>query len=137
MSASTGRRSRSAGQALVEFTLAAPLLFLLLFGVIEGGRLVWTNHEVVNGTREGARLAMVSGANATNPASQQDIADLIIERAAGLKAANLDVQVTNLGGAPGTTAVVTTTYQYQPFIGMVFGMGVIELNARSEVIIQH
>jgi Flp pilus assembly protein TadG len=130
-------RRTSAGQALVEFTLVAPVLFLMLFGVIEGGRLVWTNHEVVNGTREGARLAMVSGSQATNPATEGDIANLIINRTAGLNLGDLTVQVTGLGGEPGTKAVVTATYQYRPIVGMVFGVGTIELNARSEVTIQH
>lgn len=137
MSRSARVRRTPAGQALVEFAFAAPVLFLLLFGVIEGGRLVWTNHEVVNGTREGARLAMVSGSQATSPASTDDIANLIISRTSGLNLADLDVQVTGLGGEPGTTAVVATTYQYRPIFGMVFGSGTIELSARSEVIIQH
>lgn len=123
---------------MVEFALAAPILFLMLFGVIEGGRLMWTNHELTNGTREGARVAMVGGANATTPATQASIEAAILDRTAGLDAGRLTVAPpANLGGVPGTTVVVAATYDYQPIIGMIFGMGVIELNARSEVIIQH
>jgi Flp pilus assembly protein TadG len=136
---SIGRRSTSRGQALVEFVFAAPLLFMLLFGVIEAGRLIWTNHEVTNGTREGARRALVGGANATTQATEASIRDAILSRTAGLDGSrlSLDPPPTNLGGVPGTTVVVTTRYQYQPIVGMIFGTGTITLTARSEVIIQH
>jgi Flp pilus assembly protein TadG len=134
---SVRRRHRPAGQALVEFALVAPFLFLLLFGVIEGGRLVWTNHEVSNGTREGARFAMVRGANAATAATLSDVEAVVLDRTAGLDGARLTVNATNLGGEVGTTVVVSSTYQYQPIIGMIFGSGAITLSARSEVIIQY
>lgn len=59
-------RQRSRGQALVEFALVAPLFFLLLFAIIEGGRFVFY-YEVLNGaTREGARYAIIHGSNAAD-----------------------------------------------------------------------
>ena len=58
------RRSRSRGQALVEFALVAPILFLLAIGVFETGRLVFYYHTLNNATREGARFAIVHGARA-------------------------------------------------------------------------
>ena len=56
-----GRRAR--GQALVEFALVAPLFFLLLFGIIEAGRFIFYYEMLNNATREGARYAIVNGAN--------------------------------------------------------------------------
>lgn len=135
MSAGTHRRTRSRGQTLVEFALVAPVLFLMLFGIVEGGRLVWTNHEVVNGTREGARLAMVAGASAS-PVSQADVTARVLASTAGLQPARLTVATTNLGGAPGESVTVSTTYQYQPIVGMIFGMGTITLSSQSQVTIQ-
>lgn len=58
----TSTRDRESGQALVEFALVAPLLFLLLFGIIEFGRFVYTSHILNEATREGARYAIVHGA---------------------------------------------------------------------------
>jgi hypothetical protein len=61
--ATTGTRPRDHGQALVEFALVAPWFFLLLFAIIEAGRFV-AYSELLNGaTREGARYAIVNGAN--------------------------------------------------------------------------
>jgi hypothetical protein len=51
------------GQALVEFALIAPLFFVLLFGIVEAGRFIFYYETLNNATREGARYAIVNGAN--------------------------------------------------------------------------
>lgn len=49
------------GAAALEFALIAPLLVLLLFGIIEFGR-VWSARNVyISAAREGARVAAVGG----------------------------------------------------------------------------
>ena len=58
-----GRASRQQGVAAVEFALIASLLFTVLFGVIEMGRLLWTWNAAVEATRYGARLAVVCDLN--------------------------------------------------------------------------
>src|SRR6186997_2449361 len=57
------RPGRDRGQALVEFALVAPMFFLLLFGIIEAGRFIFYYEVLNNATREGARYAIVNGAN--------------------------------------------------------------------------
>jgi Flp pilus assembly protein TadG len=53
------RISREEGVAAVEFALILPVLALLLFGVLEFGR-VWSQYQVFQGAaREGARCAAV------------------------------------------------------------------------------
>lgn len=56
-------RPRARGQALVEFALVAPVFFLLLFAIIEGGRFILYYETLNNATREGARFAIVNGSN--------------------------------------------------------------------------
>jgi hypothetical protein len=48
------------GAVLVEFALICPILFLLIFGVIEFGWAFGQNLDVRHGAREGARLAAVN-----------------------------------------------------------------------------
>ena len=48
---------------MVEFALVAPLFFILLFGIIEAGRFIFYYETLNNATREGARYAIVNGAN--------------------------------------------------------------------------
>lgn len=58
---------RSRGQALVEFALVAPIFFLLLFGIIEGGRFILYYEALASATRDGARFAIVNGSNSLHP----------------------------------------------------------------------
>ena len=58
-----GANTRSVGQALAEFALVAPIFFVLLFAIIEGGRFMIYYETLNNATREGARYAIVNGGN--------------------------------------------------------------------------
>jgi hypothetical protein len=62
------RRCRGdGGAALVEFGLVAPILFLLVFGIVEFGWAFFQNLDVRHGAREGARLAAVNYKTTTTP----------------------------------------------------------------------
>ncbi len=52
---------RAIGAAVVEFAVLAPLLFLLIFGMIEYGRMVMVQQLITNASREGARVAILDG----------------------------------------------------------------------------
>ncbi len=58
------RRERR-GAAVVEFAVVAPILFLLVFGMIEYGRLVMVQQVLTNATREGARHGVLDGSTTT------------------------------------------------------------------------
>ena len=53
------REPRSRGQSLVEFALVLPIFLLLLFGLIDGARLVFQHTVLSQAAREGARVASV------------------------------------------------------------------------------
>ncbi len=53
------RRDRR-GAALVEFAVVAPVLFLIILGMIEVGRGVMVSQLLVNASREGARKAALT-----------------------------------------------------------------------------
>jgi Flp pilus assembly protein TadG len=55
------RRKRRAAAA-VEFAIVAPVFFLLVFGLIEYGRMVMVQQIITNASREGARTAVLDGA---------------------------------------------------------------------------
>jgi hypothetical protein len=55
------RRNRRAAAA-VEFAVVAPVFFLMIFGMIEYGRMVMVQQVITNASREGARLAVLDGA---------------------------------------------------------------------------
>ena len=53
---------KSKAQAMVEFAIALPVLLLLLYGLLETGRLLFTYSSVVNATRQAVRYGSTTGA---------------------------------------------------------------------------
>jgi Flp pilus assembly protein TadG len=51
---------RTRGQALVEFALVLPVFLLIVFGIIDAGRLIFTYNTVSNAARNAARVAIVN-----------------------------------------------------------------------------
>ncbi len=62
------------GQTLVELAIILPLLFILIFGIIEFGRYMYMKNSVTNAAREGARKAAVT----KNPWSETTVRDYVI-----------------------------------------------------------
>ena len=126
---------------MVEFALVAMAFFLFLIGIMEGGRLLWMNHELTNGTREAARFAMVHGAEASTCVTLTDLTDEITDHTSGLAEDDLS-PTANTGPfspcpAPGSKFVVEYTYDFESMMGVLPFLDSITLSARSEVIIQH
>lgn len=62
-------RKNRRGVAAVEFAVVAPLFFLLILGMIEFGRMIMVQQVITNGSREGARLAVLDGATTSEVTS--------------------------------------------------------------------
>src|SRR5215213_9198272 len=54
---------KNSAQAMVEFALALPVLLLLLYGVLEAGRLLFLYSTVVTGSRQAVRYGAATGEN--------------------------------------------------------------------------
>jgi Flp pilus assembly protein TadG len=54
-------RSKTRGQAMVEFAIVFPIFILLLVGMFDFGRVVWVNNTLATAAREAARFAIVHG----------------------------------------------------------------------------
>ncbi len=59
-------RRKRRGAAVIEFAIMAPVFFLLVFGMIEFGRMVMVQQIITNASREGARVAVLDGTTAQN-----------------------------------------------------------------------
>jgi hypothetical protein len=78
----TGRRRRRSGrgQALTEFALVAPILFLLLFGVLQLGLLFAGQNGLVSGVRDTARRAVtwrINDASVNDPSIYGVVCDAV------------------------------------------------------------
>jgi Flp pilus assembly protein TadG len=59
------RRKKERGQATVELALVLPVLLLILFGIMEFGRVFSAYLVITNAAREGARQAAIGANNST------------------------------------------------------------------------
>ena len=66
---------RAAGAA--EFALVLPLLLIMLFGVIDGGRYAWEYNRAEKATQVGARMAVVTDVISTDLLNKTYVGDTI------------------------------------------------------------
>jgi hypothetical protein len=55
------RRSAGSGQGLAEFAFIIPMFLMMMFGIVDFGRVIWARNSLENAAREGARFAIVHG----------------------------------------------------------------------------
>ena len=90
---------RQEGQSVVEFALVLPIFILLLMGMIEFGRIWMTMNVLSSASREGARIAAVTGPDASRVNNTVQSA---------LSAANLPSGTVSISG-PNSNSEVTVT----------------------------
>lgn len=118
------RTRRERGAAAVEFALIAPLLLMLVFGIVDFGWMLMKANLVNNASRDAARVASLAGT--------YDEIESTVEvslQSAGIDPADVDVAITctNASGpscadspasydanvASGSTVTVTVTYNHE------------------------
>jgi Flp pilus assembly protein TadG len=105
------------GSSMVEFCVVASALFLVLFGVLEFGRMLYIYHTVSNAARIGARWAIVRGAQSCGyavgkalsscPASQSEIESFVQSQVPLLDSGSITVTASWPGGTNGCPAGAT------------------------------
>jgi hypothetical protein len=147
------RAGGSIGQALTEFALVAPLFFLLLFAIIEGGRFILYYETLSNATREGARYAIVHGSNSSCPSGPMppgmnapgcydptgaNVVDRVEDTAFGLLGSDVVVTPTwgPLGNGREADVNVAASYTYQTLVPIV-PLPPITVNAESTLVINN
>ena len=146
---------------MVEFALVAPLFFLLLFGIIEAGRFIFYYETLSGATREGARYAIVNGANTlgcpTGPAAPgssacdiagNDVVTRVRQAALGVPGSAITVErcwwyaacdvATHGDGdnARGATVTVSASYIYSSLIPLV-PLPPITVSAESSLVVNN
>jgi Flp pilus assembly protein TadG len=112
------------GQTAVEFALIAPVLIILLLGIIQLGVAFHDYVTITDAARAGARKAITARFGA---GSFDDAKQAVRDSAAQLNQTQLDPQVTDPDGlTPGSLVTVTVTYPYSiniPLFGLTVSSG--------------
>lgn len=136
--AHTPQRRRSAlavlrnecGQAAVEFSFVLLMVIVVVFGVIEVGRLMLAYNALADAARAGARYAMVHGSWSSTPSGYGNSGSVStqvtnITGMAGLSSVTVTVSYPNntggtgadpSGNQTGDSVTVTASYSYAPII---------------------
>jgi Flp pilus assembly protein TadG len=155
------RESGERGSTLFEFAMVAVITLVLMFGMIDLARALYSYHFVTTAAREGARFASVRGALCSSsvapppcPAQQIDVQNFVTAiTPQGIDAGN--VTATLLPGTntmpvcgsgppfyPGCMFTVTVTYQFKwifpaAFYSLApvnFQSGTIVMSSTSEMV---
>jgi Flp pilus assembly protein TadG len=148
----SGGPRRGRGQALVEFALVAPVFFLAFFAILEAGRFMFYYESLNNATREGARYAIVHGANtlgcSSGPAAPgttscdptgAKVVKQVRDSAFGVVGAAVTVTPTwhdPANNGRGSTITVTATYTYASLIPIV-PLPQISVEAESSLVVNN
>jgi len=100
---SGGRSARDRGAAAVEFAIVFPLLLLIVFGIIDFGRLLNAQITLTQAARDGARLAAVG---------QPNVVSRTQAAATGLSPVSVNVTGCAAGAGPTANAVVSVSYPF-------------------------
>jgi Flp pilus assembly protein TadG len=106
---------RVRGGSAAEFAIIAPVLVLLLFGIIEFGLILYDQAMITNASREGARAGIVysypdriGDGEITNVVTAY-CADHLVSFGSG---SALSISIQRSGTATGDTLTVQVTYPY-------------------------
>jgi len=133
------RRARTRGQTLLEFAIVAPLFFLLVFAIMDFGRLFFVQMALQDAMREAARYAVTGNqmpdpGNGTCYSRAQSIMQAAMNAAAGSGVNVSSITVTSQSGVTGGVSssgpgnpndLVTVTFTgnlplMTPLIGALF-----------------
>jgi Flp pilus assembly protein TadG len=104
---------RDGGAAAVELALVAPVLLILVFGVIDFGRALFTMNVLTAAMREGARRGASSGINSSAP----DLATACsVAQAYVSNALSVTLTCSSSGTCPTTTANTICASYSSPLI---------------------
>ena len=144
-------KPRSWGQALAEFALIMPVLFLLIFALLDLGRAVYVYNTLANAARQGARVAAVnqnaSGGGNCDPLdrTQWSIVACVLQAGVSIPVQRTDIDIQYHDTGTGTSCAdreldppcvvsVTVSQEYVPLTPLIGDiLGPIHLESTSEM----
>jgi Flp pilus assembly protein TadG len=102
------RKRHESGQSMTEFAIVLPIFLMLVFGVLDLGRVVWANSALAHASREAARSAIVLGENVESP--KEVIREVALSKAI-VAGDQLSVEVCYGLGCSGDTDTLDATYE--------------------------
>ena len=120
---------------MVEGALVTLVFLVMIFGLMDFGRMVWTYTMISHGAREASRYAMVRGTASGHTASKSQIQGIVTSHSPGLDSSNTTTDVTfTPDQSPGSTVKVVVTYNFYP-IAPYIPVGAVTMKSTSQMVI--
>ncbi len=106
--------------ATVELAVVSPILFGILFGIIEFGWLFTVQHTMVNAAREGARMGIIQGVTTeeVDTVTREFLEPMSIDQQVTI---NIDNVETATSSDPFVTVTITVPREDVSLVGNFFG----------------
>ena len=122
-------RKKEEGKTLLEFAITGTVFLMVLFGVIEFGRLFWTHNALRDAARRGVRYASIRRNDA---AGQQAVKNMVVygdpaggtsPLVNGLSTSNVAIEYVNYDGVQlsSRATVKISNYQFNFAIPLIGG----------------
>jgi len=128
MRPSTPRRGDDGGAAALEFALVLPVLLLVVFGLIDFGRMLNAQLVISDAAREGARAAALVG-----QAEGEARIDSITGATIGAVERDVDECPTNPGPSDFAAATVTVDFIWATPLGVILDNADVTITGHSEM----
>ena len=125
---------------MVEFALSFVLFLTVSLGLFEMARAMWIYTTLSHAARQGARFAIVGGANSPTPASDADILAVVRKHAIGLVSSDVSADVVWQDPASrdgGQFVRVRARYPFRFLTGPVFIANQVNLGSVSQMTISY
>ena len=121
------------GAAVVEFAVVAPLLFALLFGMVEFGRMVMVQQTLTNASREGARRGILENA------SQTEVEQVVLNYLTSSSITGATVEISppdlnSIGFGDPVTVTVSVDFQQVSWLGSPWFLAGTKLSGSSSML---
>jgi Flp pilus assembly protein TadG len=138
--------SLARGQVLAEFAICSLAALVMLLGILDFGRALYTYHLVDEGARLATRYAIVNGVAACAGGSPDPLQSYVTGQSSGIVPSQMTVTTTCPGGNSGCSSStspfngsgclvsVTVTYSFY-FIAPLISILMIPLSSRSQMVI--
>ena len=126
-----GLRQARSGSTAVEFALLLPACVLLLFGMVELGRLGFATATLDDAAQQGAQFASRRGPDSIAPATETEVKEYVLARVHGAPTSGVTVTVTwSPSGSIDRTVTVAAAYRFT-FLASLLPIPAVALHATS------
>ena len=131
-----GRRGER-GSYIIELGLAFLIFFVLVLGVLDVGRGIYTYNFLAGAAKEGSRYAMVHGSSSGSKASSSDVQTVVQNWLIGVPSpasATVTTTWTPSSENPGSLVNVKVQYTYTPISNFLVGNWTLRSTSQTTVI---